>query len=168
MPFAAPTTATVLTWRWALATLFRIFAAGAIAWTLWTYLPILVQQFIVLPMNGGTPFAWLDASRGWVPEVNEWRVRFYDNLRLDAVAILASLFVWLFSRKIANFLVRFPSHIGRCPICRYSLDNLTEPKCPECGFDLPVPPSHRPPPPAAPPPTASGRDTPPIATSSSS
>lgn len=133
-----PSLGLVLAWRWGVATIIRLGATGLVGWTLWTYVPILFGQFVIVPLNGRTPFYWLDPAAGLTGTAVQHRQDFYANLQMDALILAAATALWLLSGRLGALVVRFPRPVRRCPVCRYSLAALTSARCPECGLDLPA------------------------------
>jgi hypothetical protein len=49
---------------------------------------------------------------------------------------LPAIPLWLFDDRLGRMLVPLPR--VECPACRYSLNGLQRPMCPECGLALPM------------------------------
>ena len=86
-------------------------------------------------IKGGIEFLQLAISSFtyWDLDPSDFLIYVVQGLATPVIGIV----FMLFAPRLAHWFIRIPD-ASRCPGCRYRIEGLTSPRCPECGLTLPA------------------------------
>ena len=117
----------VLKKRYSLKIVYRLMVLILIVLGMIPLARLLIEGFIVVPFY---------ANRGLIPRITTtWTDLIMNHLPTSGGYFIAALLLAVMQRRLTFWITPLPRK--QCPQCDYNIDKLSEPRCPECGMDLP-------------------------------